>query len=107
MFVDGQTDMDTVLFNLAAIIEGGLVEGGLYVNTGYKPYGGFIKCLTWDGMEFLDLIRSDDVWKLIRERVGVMPSVPFDTLKTIAFNAWGVVQSKRLGEENDYLYTDW
>jgi hypothetical protein len=34
--------------------------------------------LTWAGREFADLVRSDDVWFAVVERIGRVGSAPFD-----------------------------
>lgn len=65
-----------------------LGEAGLIKTTYYSaddiPYWYPVR-LTWEGHEFLDAIKNDNVWAKLKEKVKEKGSdIPFDVLKELA-----------------------
>ena len=73
---------------------------GLLVDAGYvKPLKGLpnlVRGITWNGHEFLDAVRSDDVWRTVKEKLAALGGTA--SLATIKVLADGVA-SKVLGLE--------
>lgn len=40
--------------------------------------------LTWDGHQFLDYIRNDDIWNQTKSKMSIVDSLPFKLLITVA-----------------------
>ena len=66
-----------------------LLEAGYIPN--YRvtklPYGGVyydIDSLTWEGHQYLDCIRNNDVWDKTRKKVSLFDGVPFKIMIAIA-----------------------
>ena len=62
---------------------------GLLVDAGYvKPLKGLaylVRGITWNGHEFLDAVRSDDVWRRVRERLAILGgTASLATIKALA-----------------------
>lgn len=60
---------DEVLYNQALAVEAGLVEGRVsnnLSNTTQIPSAVHIKKLTWQGHEFIDLMKKAEVWETIQ-----------------------------------------
>lgn len=58
-------DRSDVEYNLRLLVDAGYV----------KPLKGLpylVHGITWDGHEFLDAVRSDDVWSNVREKLAVL-----------------------------------
>jgi len=70
------------LLNDAELLEAEIVpidRGTVYANP---------KRLTWQGHEFLDAIKSDTVWKNVKEAVKEKGgAIPFEVLKALALKA--------------------
>ena len=59
----------TVIYNLDLAINVGLVDGTVrWLQGGSGPYIGNVKSLTWNGHDFLDSVRQEDVWKKTQEK---------------------------------------
>ncbi len=52
-----------VSYHMALLIEAGLVKGEVNQTIGPEVKDFFVQRLTWEGHEFLDVIRSDTVWQ--------------------------------------------
>ncbi|HEX8906332.1 MAG TPA: DUF2513 domain-containing protein [Longimicrobiaceae bacterium] len=79
-------DEDTVLEHLAIMAEKGLIDAEV-IEAGsgdQRVVAAFVKRMTWEGHEFLDNARNDEVWsttkKVVKEKGG---SVSFDIFTAI------------------------
>lgn len=66
--VDGY-DKEVVKYHALLLIEAGLLDGKVsntLANTSVVPSHIFVNRLTWDGHEFLDNIRRDEIWNTIK-----------------------------------------
>lgn len=66
--IDGY-DIEVVKYHALLLIEAGFLDGKVsdtLVNTSVVPTHIFVNRLTWDGHEFLDNIRKDEVWNTIK-----------------------------------------
>lgn len=43
-----------------------------------------IKALTWDGHEFLDNVKSDDIWSKVKQQAAAVPGVGLKVLAALA-----------------------
>ena len=82
---------DQILYHKALLLEAGLVEGPkpMYSSSAMSeiPVKVFIKKLTWSGHDFLDSIRSNDVWNKTKETfVSKGLTMTFDLVKSVAVN---------------------
>ena len=68
LVVDGY-DKEVVKYHALLLIEAGLLDGKVsdtLANTSVVPSNIFVNRLTWDGHEFLDNIRKDEIWNTIK-----------------------------------------
>ncbi|MBU5214940.1 DUF2513 domain-containing protein [Heyndrickxia oleronia] len=79
-------DREVVAYHLVILDQAGYVKN----NTKYadnKPFWLFAS-LTWEGHEFLDSIRNDNIWNKTKEGIKSkgfeLGSIPFDVLKEFA-----------------------
>ncbi|UZD65584.1 DUF2513 domain-containing protein [Marinobacter sp. AN1] len=62
-------DSDEIRYHQALVIEAGLAEGKMLddlSNTTQVPANVFIKKLTWQGHEFIDLMKQSEIWNTIQ-----------------------------------------
>lgn len=62
-------DKEVVKYHALLLIEAGLLDGRVsnnLENTSVVPSNIHVNRLTWDGHEFLDNIRGDDIWSTIK-----------------------------------------
>ncbi len=62
-------DSEAIKYNQALAIEAGLVEGRVLndnSNATQVPSAVYIKKLTWQGHEFIDLMKKSEVWETIQ-----------------------------------------
>ena len=72
-------------YNIELLMEAGLIHGDMSKTLG-KHAGDFMAIrLTWEGHEFLDAIRSDNVWEKTKSSfVKGGLSMTFELVKTVA-----------------------
>ena len=58
-------DRSDVEYNLGLLVDAGYVKP-------LKSLSYLVRGITWDGHEFLDAVRSDDVWSKVREKLAVL-----------------------------------
>ncbi|MDP1603583.1 MAG: DUF2513 domain-containing protein [Legionella sp.] len=56
-----------VSYHLEILEEGGLLRGKIHKTPGGSPHSFHLIRLTWAGHDFLESIRSDSMWKAIKE----------------------------------------
>ena len=79
----GNPDYDTnqINYHMDLIRDAGFINDG----GGSQPILGFTYCgLTWDGHEFLDSIRSPEIWRRTKAAAGRVGGVSFSILGEIA-----------------------
>ncbi|EGR3866455.1 DUF2513 domain-containing protein [Vibrio cholerae] len=59
---------DEVYYHIALLIEAGLLKGDCLMvkNASMAPAKVYIEKLTWEGHEFLDDIRKENIWEVIK-----------------------------------------
>jgi len=73
-------DQDEVVYHCRLLSEAGFIEGRPTAGNGFL----FLK-ITWDGHDFLDSIRADNIWRETQEKLEkVGGSVALDTVKAVA-----------------------
>ena len=87
-------DEDTVLEHIDLLIEANLLEGRI-IKTMRGLSGCIIQRLTWDGHDFLQPAKKDDIWNkafsVIKEKGGAITfEVVKELLKTLSLNAVGL-----------------
>lgn len=99
-FTDDEHPLKLVVYHFQIMQEAGLVQlvsydfpdianlASLVGPTAYKivpkPSTDII-ALTWDGQDFLDLVRSDTLWGKVKQRISTtVGSATFDVVKTVA-----------------------
>jgi len=73
--------IEEVGYHLHLLIEAGLVHGKPAAVGTYMPW---ISKLTWQGHEFLDDIRDQQIWAKTKERLKGLPSVALSLMAEIA-----------------------
>lgn len=77
-------DRAAVLLHLDLMIDAGLIDGE------FTEYSGgigdaYVRRLTWDGYDFLDNVRNEEVWAETRSTIGSkLGSASFDVVKAVA-----------------------
>jgi len=80
----GEYPRDVVGAHIGLLGQAGLLEVD-DVRSHDDPNGWMPKRLTWQGHEFLDAIRNDDVWKKTKERAATLGGqTSFELVKAIA-----------------------
>lgn len=78
------SDAETVSYHMSLLIEAGLIKG--HCSQGMNdPMRCFATSLTWEGHEFLDKVRSNNVWnkvKAVAREKGI--SLSLDVIKIAA-----------------------
>ncbi len=72
-------------YHRALLIEAGLAVGHIHERSNGMPDAVLVQRLTWEGHEYLDAIRSEDIWartKRTFKNQGV--AMTFDLVKTVA-----------------------
>ncbi|WP_286694965.1 DUF2513 domain-containing protein [Spongiibacter sp. UBA1325] len=62
-------EKDLILYNMQLVIEAGLAEGSVQKNlssTSQSPSAVVIRKLTWQGHEFIDLMKREEIWSTIQ-----------------------------------------
>lgn len=80
--VDGEYTADTLEHHIELLKESGLLLVSHAGGTLRQPQRAIT--LTWRGCEFLDLVRSEDVWQYVRTR-SRGGELPFELLEALAF----------------------
>ena len=92
--VDGFDDLE-IWYNVHLLVEAEFIRGVTvrWGADGTGPYAhqGGLLALTWDGHDFLDAIRDDNVWQKTKEKVQAdglnMQSLTLDVVKTLCVSA--------------------
>ena len=76
---------DQIGYNTSLLIQAGLVdEWGANSRSMNNQYECYAANLTWEGHEFLDIARNDNVWKSASEKITKkLASISFEMLKII------------------------
>ncbi|MGF1449898.1 MAG: DUF2513 domain-containing protein [Opitutales bacterium] len=64
-----------VAFHMKLLIDAGYAQGNTFderVQGTVKIAEGFISQVTWEGYEFLDTVRSNEVWRKTKEAVTIL-----------------------------------
>lgn len=64
--ITGGWDINSVVYQIRLLLDAGLIEGDVKDCCGGGPSWAMIKRLTWNGHEFLDQIRSNQVWERVK-----------------------------------------
>jgi hypothetical protein len=79
---------DTQLnYHYRLLIQANLAEGNitLYAGSDGGPdISADVWLLTWEGHDFLDAIRSETIWRKVKERISPIGSVAFSVVKNLA-----------------------
>lgn len=73
-------DKNTIYYHIRMISQANLVDNVLFA--GNEPYT--ISSLSWEGHQYLDNIRDDKVWKLLKEKTNQLSSVSLKILISLA-----------------------
>lgn len=65
----GQYDDKLVVYNVALMLDAGLIEGSVTDDESGTPVSADIKRLTWAGHDFLDAARDPSIWQAAKERI--------------------------------------
>jgi len=82
--MDGYSD-EVIGYHVKIMADGGLIETIDATSTDSRTYQCFIRGITWNGHEFLDLVRDEGVWSNVKaalKRVGSAAS--FEVAKNVA-----------------------
>ena len=82
--IDGY-DMETVAYHCKILHDAGFVSNYNASYAGDELYIFSVGALTWEGNDYLDLVRDNSLWKKTKDTITQkgLPMV-FDTIKTIA-----------------------
>jgi hypothetical protein len=73
-----------VMYQLAQLIEGGLLAGKILAAGTTPPVAVVVFKLTWQGHDYLDSVRDSDIWQKTKTRIGVVASVGFGVVLEVA-----------------------
>jgi len=93
--IDGYSK-EQVKYHLILLYQGGLVDGEPMRSTTSDRIidMGAVFSLTWQGHEFLEKIRSDEVWEKVKQKTAsVARGLTFQALSTVA--TWFLQQALR------------
>ena len=81
----------TIVYNLDLAIKAGLVKGQVrWAADTSNIYTVNVRSLTWEGHDFLDSIRQEDVWKATQEKAATaghnIAQLSLDIIKGIAIS---------------------
>lgn len=94
--IPSDLDRGIVVYHLKLLEQTGYTENTIkYADD--KPL--WIYCeLTWDGHEFLNAVRNENVWKKLKERIGSdISSLPLVVISQVAIEAAKVWTLNKLG----------
>ena len=82
--IDGY-DMETVAYHCKILHDAGFVSNYNASYAGDELYIFSVGAITWEGNDYLDLVRDNSLWKKTKDTITQkgLPMV-FDTIKTIA-----------------------
>lgn len=85
VFVTPQHPFEEIAYHYEIMKEANLVKAGIIFSWDGEPVHATIHSITWAGNDFLDVIRSDDIWAKTKQRIAATgDTAPFDIVKTIA-----------------------
>ncbi|ATG38555.1 DUF2513 domain-containing protein [Phaeobacter piscinae] len=61
-----------------------LLDAGLYKSVSGNPHWQKFRSLTWEGCDFLDSVRDDQIWAETKKGAAAAGSFTFDLLKALA-----------------------
>jgi len=77
-------DHEMVARHVGLMIDAGLLDGELTRFSG-GGFDAYVRELTWDGYDFLDSVRDDEVWQNTRKSIaGAVGSASFEVIKAVA-----------------------
>jgi hypothetical protein len=77
-------DEDTVAKHFELLVEAGLIKGTVHENDQQGVYRVDVDRLTWQGYEFLDSARNEEMWDKARTVAAKSTgSISFEVLKTV------------------------
>jgi hypothetical protein len=79
MGISGHSTEETA-YHLELLIRAGFIDGA--VESGYPIPS--VRSLTWEGHEFLENIKNDDVWTATKGRLAGLPGVALSAVAAIA-----------------------
>jgi hypothetical protein len=84
-FVDDLTNEATVAYHLQLMEEAGLIEANILSFERIGPVRGTVVRINWEGHDFLDAVRGEEVWRKTKDTVRKSGgSWTFDVMKAIA-----------------------
>ncbi len=73
---------DVINYHLEILIEHGLLKGFLHREFSGHIIGGTIEGLTWEGQDFLEVVRDEGVWMRAKQTISkTVGTTSFDVLK--------------------------
>lgn len=79
LLIDGYTQ-DQVAYHLDLAVEAGLIDtGGNGIMNGFT-----FRRLTWEGHDFVDAVRDDDIWSKTRQGASAAGGFSLELLKDLA-----------------------
>lgn len=69
-FVDEGNSMDCLGFHLEMMDDAGLIDADVGHAMGGHVSNAVVKRITWDGFDYLDVIRSDTVWFKVKKAIA-------------------------------------
>jgi hypothetical protein len=75
--ISGHSDSE-VTYHLGLLINSGMIDGSM---AGLLPV---VRGLTWDGHEFLDNVRNDNVWSKVKQQASTVSGVGLKVLTALA-----------------------
>jgi len=81
--IEGYSDAQ-IGYHLGILAAGGLIDVIDTNSMDSKTFSCFVKGITWQGHEFLDAVRDNDVWSRTREKLKPVGSASLEVVKSIA-----------------------
>lgn len=75
---------DKIAYTVERLVEAGYIPNKRITTPPYSRAHFEIDSLTWEGHQYLDCIRNDDVWDKTRKKVSPLGGLPFSIMAEIA-----------------------
>jgi len=75
---------DKIAYTVERLIEAGYIPNRRITTLPYGRIHYEIDSLTWEGHQYLDCIRNDDIWDKTRKKVSPFGGLPFTLMAEIA-----------------------
>lgn len=89
----GEVEDRVLLAHMEMLISAGLVAGKISHSLGARGDVIIISGLTWEGHEWIETVRSDDVWAQVKEILADQGAMTYELTKAVA----GQLLRRRLG----------